>query len=595
MFAFVLLGLLPCIAITWLSFSRTRQAMTQQIARSIDVEASTLQADIDRMIFERLQNAFVWSRSELMQDLRVGDVDKRVSHYLVDLARGYGGVYRELDCRLDDGLVVASSRVDAIGRRAALDAAAPVSIDARLDAGDARLMLPAAQRLADGLPLVIETPIHSAFGAGATIARLHLEFDAGRVSRLLDRYATRGQLIAVIDAQGRWVAGSQGLRGRELPDAALRRAGLAFIADATSGPVRAGAPWLAAPAIVGIGRSQPENGFAGSGWTTVVLEPLDEALAPVRHIAVIFAGLLATVLLASLVAAPLFARVIARPIAALIATARRFQLDGTPPAAPARSWFIAELAELEQAQAEMIGAVQQSRQELVRASKLAMLGEVGAVLAHEVRTPLGILRSSAQMLRRDPGLGAEGRELMGFIESETERLNRLVSAMLDTARPRRPNFSACDLHELLGRCAQMQALRPGGAPAAGIELELAAADPRLEADPEQLMQAVFNLLQNATQSAGAQGRVRLATAADGDVLTVVCDDDGPGIAPEIAERIFDPFVTRREGGIGLGLAVVQQVVLAHGGRVGVARGPRGGSAFTLRLPRRRRSAMGARA
>jgi signal transduction histidine kinase len=165
--------------------------------------------------------------------------------------------------------------------------------------------------------------------------------------------------------------------------------------------------------------------------------------------------------------------------------------------------------------------------------------------------------------------------------------------MLDTARPRRPTFAPCDIHALLRRCVQMLALKaqlPGlaanGPAATSITLKLDATDAVIAADAEQLMQAVFNLVQNAIQACGGHGRVQLSTADDGDGLRIDCADDGPGIAAEIVDRIFDPFFSRRDGGIGLGLSVVQQVVQAHGGRISVARSGWGGTAFCCRLPRR---------
>jgi signal transduction histidine kinase len=100
------------------------------------------------------------------------------------------------------------------------------------------------------------------------------------------------------------------------------------------------------------------------------------------------------------------------------------------------------------------------------------------------------------------------------------------------------------------------------------------------------MQVVFNLLNNALQAVGPTGRVQLSTADAGDQLLFACSDDGPGITPELAERIFDPFVTGRTGGIGLGLAVVRQVISAHGGEIQVGRSAWGGTVFTCRLPRR---------
>jgi signal transduction histidine kinase len=576
--------------------------METQIAHSLAVQAATVQAEIDRMLFERFQNALVWSRSELMQDLRLGDVDKRVSAYLAGLAQGYGDVYGAMDCLSADGRVLASSQAARIGQVAAATSPAAVTVQARLRGGEVSLMLPHRALLGDREPLAIETTVPTAYRGGAAeaqpIARLRLDFDAGQISRLLDGVAAHGRLLLVIDGQGRWVAGSQGMRGRAMPDAVTERQGLVWAQERSDQVVRADAPWLAGPWIAGVGASRADAAWGGSGWTTVVVESVDQALAPVHDMAVIFAALLMAILMAITVAAPWLAAAVARPIAALVAGTRRYQRSGRLDAGALPTSRIAEITELRQAYLDMIGAVEQSKLDLVRSSKLAMLGELAAVLAHEVRTPLGIIRSSAQVLLRAPALDDEGRELLGFIESETRRLDRLVSTLLETARPHPPQFAPCDLHALLARCVQMQALESqarGVAQGPAIELVAAATDAIIDADGEQLMQAIFNLLHNAVQALGVGGRIRLSTADDGQLVQVLCADDGPGIAPEIADKVFDPFFTRREGGLGLGLAVVQQVVRAHGGGINVDRSVWGGTVFVVRLPRRQLERNAARA
>lgn len=611
--ALILLGLLPCIALSWLSFSRTREAMQSQIAQSLAVQAGSLQADIDRMLFEHFENARVWSRSELMQDLRVGDVDKRVSHYLAGLVDGYREQYVAMDCRDDRGRVLAATRPAAIGQTAPDAAQLLPSLAAQLRSGPAQLLLAPVPVLAARRTLAVETPVASAYpdSAPATLAlaRLHLDVDVTPFERLLDGAAVGRRQIVVIDGEGRWVAASRGLRERMLPAPEGQRAALARLlaakpaqgaeaADAPRTEVQPGSPWLDEPVILGVGRSRPGSAMAQAGWTTLVLQPAAEALAPVRQMGQIFIGLLAVVLLGALAAATWMSGAIARPILALTQAARRWQAEGTPPDAGTRSSRITELGELGRAYDDMVRAVQRSRETLVRSAKLAMLGELAAVMAHEVRTPVGIVRSSAQLLQRDKGLSDDSRELLGLMQAETERLNRLVSTMLDTARPRAPSFQPCDVHALLQRCAQMQRVQPGQAASADAQggvpvlIRAEAADPVIEADAEQLIQALYNLMHNALQAVGPGGRVELSAQDDAatGMLVLACADDGPGIPSEIAERLFEPFVTRRGGGIGLGLAVVQQVVQAHGGQIRVGRSDWGGSLFECRLPRRQHAA-----
>ncbi len=583
--AFVLLGLLPSAALSWLSFTRTRDVMVGQIRLNLTVQARGLQADIDQMLFERFESAIVWSRSELMQDLRLGDVDKRVTNYLVDLHAGYRGVYDYLDCRTGSGQVIASSLPTRIGLSPRAIDPTSISVLSSLDNATVTLSLPLTPVLDDSSPIMIETAIDSPYAKASSFsAHLSTAFDPRQISRLLDAAAIGRRVIVVVDAQGRWVAGSSGLRGLKLPDDAGRLAGLA-LANAPADGITQNAPWLNAPALSGKSRSTPTSTFAGSGWTTLVYEPVDEALAPVSQMAAIFAGLLLAVFIAMLLAAAWIVPAISRPIVALTARTRRHQQGlASVDEVPLRSRIV-EIDLLARAYDDMVRAVERSRAELVRTSKMAMLGELAAVLAHEVRTPLGILRSSAQILQRDPGLTPEGVELMSFIESETERLNRLVSTMLDTARPRSPALVPCDIHDLLRRCAQMHDLRRGADGASHPTLlDFAATRSVASVDAEQMMQVVFNLLNNASQAAGPTGRVELATFDDPRGLCIACSDDGAGIPPDLAERMFDPFVTGRDGGIGLGLAVVRQVVTAHQGDIQVVRSAWGGARFIVRLP-----------
>jgi two-component system sensor histidine kinase HydH len=244
-----------------------------------------------------------------------------------------------------------------------------------------------------------------------------------------------------------------------------------------------------------------------------------------------------------------------------------------------------EVGELTESFVQMVRDIDQSQQNLVRASKLAVVGEMSSVIAHEVRTPLGILRSSAQMLQRETGISEEGRELVGFIESETERLNRLVSAMLDTARPRAPSFGEVDMHGLIEKCiAMLGALAEKKRVA--VTASLRAAKPVIECDEEQITQVLLNLLMNGLQILDQGGQIEIATHDDERELTIEIADDGPGIDPAEWAKVFEAFFFKREGGIGLGLAIVQQIVISHGGEIGAAESRLGGALFRIRLPRK---------
>jgi signal transduction histidine kinase len=320
------------------------------------------------------------------------------------------------------------------------------------------------------------------------------------------------------------------------------------------------------------------------GWTIIVVQPLAAALAPVRHMAAIFLLLLA--LIASLTGAIALwiSHAIARPIASLTALAREYVQTRVLHAPPSRG--VGEVGELSDAFVHMVRDIDQSQKSLVRASKLAVVGEMSSVIAHEVRTPLGIIRSSAQLIAREPRISDEGRELAGFIESETDRLNRLVSAMLDSARPRAPVHADVDIHELLRRAVSLLNAQLAKRNIE-VRLDLRASDPRVECDEEQMTQVVLNIMMNALQMLEAGGRIEVDTFDDGPTLVIDIADDGPGIPAHERAHVFDAFFFRREGGIGLGLAIVQQIVHAHGGTIEATESARSGALFRIRIPRRR--------
>ena len=216
-----------------------------------------------------------------------------------------------------------------------------------------------------------------------------------------------------------------------------------------------GSPLHTSRVIIGFDRSHGYENFSGLDWTTIVIQPLDQALQPIHRLAIIFLGfLLATIVIATWISLWV-ANNIARPIVALTAFTRRFINEKSlPPSPPVSS---GEVGELTTTFVQMVEDLDQSRQHLVRASRFAVMGEMAAVMAHEIRTPLGILRSSSQMLKREPNISDEARELIGFIESETDRLNRLVSTMLDGTRARLPSFQLTNVHTQIHNCILMLA------------------------------------------------------------------------------------------------------------------------------------------
>jgi signal transduction histidine kinase len=208
---------------------------------------------------------------------------------------------------------------------------------------------------------------------------------------------------------------------------------------------------------------------------------------------------------------------------------------------------------------------------------------MSAAMSHEVRTPLGILRSSADILLREPKLSPEGREVLGFIISETERLNKLVSTLIDAARPRTPAFANVNLTEII---ANAIALLKNQAQQKEITITFEHAEAtNLRADADQMTQVLMNLLMNAIQILPSGGKIEVHLQSISDDIVMDILDDGPGILAENQAQIFEPFFTQRAGGVGLGLAVVRQIVQAHGGDIFYQTSKYQGAQFIITLPR----------
>jgi two-component system sensor histidine kinase HydH len=573
---FLLVGVTPAVILAALGFARASRALQHEIEQGLVAQAQAVSGDVNRLLYERAQNAATWSRLEVMQDLQVGDVDKRLSDFLQRLQRGYGGLYRRLLASDAHGRVLAASDPAWVGRAA--PPAATADVQRELTLGDQAIGL--RWRAGDAPELELQVPLSSSFGRGA-LGRLHLVVDATQLDTLLDRAAGGRRQLALVDAQGRLLAASAGLR-QAWPRLAAAPPAWSALAPGAHTVVDA-PPWPDTTLLAGVAQAAPIGGFDGFGHKLVVLLPRGDALAPVRAMGGIFAAILGAVLLLTLAVSGAISQTLASPVLALTAWVRtRLQGRAAEPPPAARH----EVGELRDAFVQLLHDIEQSQHKLARASALAAVGEMSAIIAHEVRTPLGILRSSAQVLRRDPALGDEGRELLGFIESETERLAGLVSSMLDSARPRTPVFQPCDLNDLVRHAVALLSTQAAQRNVV-ITLQADAADARLEADPEQLTQVLLNLMLNGLQILAQGGRIAVRTLADGpEQLRVLVADDGPGIAPEARARIFEAFFFQREGGLGLGLAVVQRIVVAHGGDIEAGDSDLGGAQFTLRLPRR---------
>jgi two-component system sensor histidine kinase HydH len=233
-----------------------------------------------------------------------------------------------------------------------------------------------------------------------------------------------------------------------------------------------------------------------------------------------------------------------------------------------------------------------ARARLAQSEKLAALGQLAATVAHEVRNPLGVMRSAAQTLTETLPAGHESAQASTFIITEIDRLANVVNSLLAFARPLQLDARPVRANELFDR-ALLLARDELDAKRLRIERHTASGVPAVRADPDLLSQVLIGLLANAAEAAPPGSRITLdADVADGAVRLSVTDC-GPGIAPELRGRIFEPFFTTRPRGTGLGLAIARQIIEAHGGRIDAAAAAGGGARFIITLPAARDAALAA--
>jgi len=231
----------------------------------------------------------------------------------------------------------------------------------------------------------------------------------------------------------------------------------------------------------------------------------------------------------------------------------------------------------------------------LRAERLEAVAALSASLAHEIRNPLASIRSSVEQLALSAQADEDERILGRLIVRESDRLSRLLGEFLDFSRVRAVRFTPVNLYAVAMETARLVRERPDCGP--DIELEVRGESTLIEADEDLLHRVVSNLLLNAVQACKGTGHVTLKVGpahptdlppgADIEMpVQLIVADDGPGIDPDLIDRLFEPFVSRRPGGSGLGLAIVQRAVEAHRGLVLVDSTPGKGARFTVYLPSR---------
>lgn len=403
--------------------------------------------------------------------------------------------------------------------------------------------------------------------------------------------------------QARATSIAQRLAGEAVQEANLRR---------YAQELEASDPWLervqlkVGKASVTAGQTQGGLRVRASARYRQVSVSLERHAAPVARLTLSWLGLIALLTLGlGVLMSWLLTRWFVRPLTALAKLIEAFD-PGVPQRAPSYVASASEPAELrslrhalqtlqqtvERQRRDLEGQVEtlaRQKQELedaqaqvIHADRLATLGKLGSSFAHEVGNPLSAVAGLLELVAQDLG-SAQSPELLAHARAELERVFRLIRQWLQFARPAQPAEASADLDAMLAQTwTRLSASR------SFRELRLAhtpdASLPALRMAPDVLGQVLTNLFLNAADAMDAAGTLSVQVESEDGWLILQLDDTGPGIPEAVRATLFDPFVTTKAEGTGLGLAVCAMLVGQAGGRIWAAAAPSGGARLVLRLP-----------
>jgi signal transduction histidine kinase len=295
-------------------------------------------------------------------------------------------------------------------------------------------------------------------------------------------------------------------------------------------------------------------------------------------LAIVVIVLGALVLFAAVRVAGHLSRQLSRPIDELVGWTRLIRQHEPLPEGQLRG--APEFASLRLALRDMARTLDTARAQELEAERLRAFREVARRVAHEIKNPLTSMRIAVDQLQRNEG-PSPGRTTLAIevLSAETDRLERLARDFADFGRLPEGPTSEVDVVELLLELGH-------SAVPDGVEVRLATNGGRrtIQGHYEPLRRAFSNLFRNAAEAMGGRGTIDVAVAGEGRGMVVTVSDHGAGIPPELRSRVFEPYVTTKPDGTGLGLALVRQTIAAHQGTIAVSETPGGGATFTLVFP-----------
>lgn len=570
-----MLVMIPGIILGILSERNGRSSLLLVIGRQLAREATQTADRLSTLIRVESESLENFARQEVMREIRVADLDKRIAQALSTLASG-------TPARLGYLVVDEEGRIVAVST-SSLDelSLAPYSATTRASGIVGFATGP------DGRPaLLLAAEVPDPDRPNVRLGTLFVLLDWNRLTDVTDRI--REELAAqdipvqilVTEPGGRILRTSPSGDAGEIASDALARIARST-AKSPDYEVDRGAELIVSRARL----SPPLD------WSLLMVEPVSHALAPAIRLRNRIAVTTGLALAVALLVAALGANRVIQPLSELTKAIRgvaRGETSGIH--VPVRSED--EVGTLAMTFNKMAADLDETQRHLVEAEKFAFVGELAAGVAHEVRTSLGVLRNAAKILGRSLGeaVDPDAREMIEMIGAEVDRLSRVVDDLLtlDQRRPLdlRPTPLALPLRAAVD-FIEPQAREKGVTIAASLTIDC----PIVCCDRDAIQQVCINLLSNAIASLSTGGRVEVALERTSRTTAAftVCDD-GPGVPEALRARIFDPFVTGRASGVGLGLTFVKRIVTAHRGSVRLEANEGSGACFRIELPLQEESA-----
>ncbi len=223
------------------------------------------------------------------------------------------------------------------------------------------------------------------------------------------------------------------------------------------------------------------------------------------------------------------------------------------------------------------------KEQLSRAERLSSLGEMVAVISHEIRNPLGIIRNSSELLNKRIAEYDPSNTIPSIIMEETARLNSIITDFLNFAKPKELHMASCRIEDILEKNITFlasQIEKEGYI----IKQKISNKLPEIVADSDMLYQAFLNILINAMQAMPDGGKIYVETRPNKNTVNIFFEDEGSGIPEEVMEKVWDPFFTTKEKGTGLGLGIVKNIIESHGGNIHISNRSTCGARVKVEIP-----------